>query len=289
MNEDLIYENYKEPLKAIPKSEGYGFYGTVATSIDGNLVQCHICGNMFPSVSHHLRKHQIKAREYKEQFQLAITTALVGEATREKLQNKVYAESKKYIGLPEHLQEYNRKVQSGEIQHRTSGNGWSLERRNKEGLCPDQVLLKITELADKLGHTPSYDEFKLHYKTRYIHSIEYQHGSYLNAVKALKLTSAKELKEPSSEKLLEDLRKFQKVHGRVPTKSDFNRGLLYSRTLYWSRFGSLNNARIEAGLNAVVSMGFGRIKELTPDEYRAYREGKSSSKPKRAKKQDAVV
>lgn len=46
-----------------------------------------------------------------------------------------------------------------------------------------------------------------------------------------------------------------------------------NRGTYIARFGTLNNARIEAGLNAVIPMPFGQIVELTPDQYREYKAG----------------
>lgn len=262
---ELIYDNYKEPLKEIPKTKGYGYYGTIATTADKELIQCHICGNLYKGLSGHIVAHRITVPDYKERFQLAATTALVADSVREAMQKRAITT----LGgkLPEHLVKYNA---AGQPKAK-GGAKWSLEQRNKMGLCPDQVLEKISDLATKLGHTPSMDEFNAEYKGRYVGSIKYQHGSYLEAVKKLGLTSAKELKEPSNEKLLQDLIDFKEKHGRIPMTSDFARGLLRPRAMYFRRFGTLNNARIEAGLNAVIPMGFGQLKEMTPDEYLAYK------------------
>lgn len=268
---DLIYENYKEPLKQIEKDKGYGYYGTIATTKDKLFIQCHICGELFASLGHHLRKHDTTADQYKQQFKLSKTTALVSDNQRKYLQLRVL--NSKYTELPEHLVEYNQKVQSGQIVHRKKDGDsrWSLERRNREGLCPDQLLDVIQKLEEKLGHTPSYVEFRKEHGPKYRKSIEYIYGSYLNAVKKAGLVSAKELKEPSNERLLQDLVDFHQEHGRIPMTSDFTRGLLRPRAMYFRRFGSLNNARTEAGLNAVVAMPFGQLKEITPSEYVAYK------------------
>lgn len=40
----LTFNHYKEPLAEIPKIEGYGYYGAVLGSLDGNGIQCHLCG-----------------------------------------------------------------------------------------------------------------------------------------------------------------------------------------------------------------------------------------------------
>lgn len=149
-----------------------------------------------------------------------------------------------------------------------------LEKRNKLGLCPDQVLEKIRELADKLGHTPSLIEFNTEYKGRYTGSINFQHGSYLNAVAKLGLKSAKEVKEHTSQELLENLVEFFDKYGRIPMTTDFNRGLLgAARGTYIARFGTLNNARIEAGLNAILPLPFGQKVEMSPEQYLEYKAG----------------
>lgn len=288
----LLYENYKEPLKKIEKNKGYGFYGTVALTEDKEYVQCHVCGNLFPNVGGHVRKHKITAEEYKETYGLAATTALIGEPLREKLRAKSINNLPSRDGLPSWLQEYNKKVQSGQIKHpgtKRKEGGLSLQRRNELGLCPDQVLEKIRELADILGHTPSNDEFQAHYEGRYLKSIKFQHGSYLKAVAKLGMKSAKEIKEHTTEQLIQYMQEFHKKYGRIPTTSDINRGLVgATRNTYFHRFGTLNNARIEAGLNAIVSMGFGKVIELSPDEYIAYKAGRNlTSKAEQQRKRRA--
>ena len=275
---DLIYENYKEPLKKIPKTDGYGFYGTVATTSDGEFLQCHVCGNLFMSLSGHVKIHKLNNRSYKEKYGLSVGTVLISDVQRELRQENVFRPGVKKI--TEGLKEYIRKVQAGEIKHpgnraadRKGGN-WSLEKRNKLGYCPDQLLEKIKELATKLGHTPSEEEFKFHYEYHFIGSIRRIHGSYLAAVRKAKLISAKELKEPSNEYLLAQLIAFKNEHGHVPMTSDFKRGLLNHKSLYWSRFGSLNEARVAAGLEAVIPMPFGQLILMQPDEFIAYKAGR---------------
>lgn len=271
----LIYENYKEPLKPLPKQAGYGYYGTLAQTSDREFIQCHICGMLFSNLSLHLRNHKISPTAYKEKFQLMKSSTLASDVVLSKMQMQSVTKKLGNTELPEHLAEYNRKVQSGEIQHAPDfdRNTWSLERRNKEGLCPDQVLEKIKELAVILGHTPSADEFIKHYHHKYYSSILYQHGSYLNAVKKAKLVSAQEIKQPSNERLLSDLVKFHEKYKRIPMKADFQRGILYPRQMYWRRFGSINNARVEAGLSAIMPLPFGQRYEMTPDEYVKYKKG----------------
>jgi hypothetical protein len=279
----LIYENYKEPLKPIEKGKGYGYYGTIAITDDKQYVQCHICGNLYPNVGMHLRKHKIKAADYKERFGLRAMAALMSEPERERHQRAVVGGNHPVVGkgeLPTWLQEYNAKVQRGEIIHpgtKRKEGGMSLQKRNEIGKCPDQVLEKIRELADKLGRAPSYEEFRDHYKYEYLGSIKFQHGSFSAAVHKLGLKTAAEIKSPDSDLLLQRLIDFHDEHGRIPTKSDFERGLVgYPRSMYWRRFGSLNNARVEAGLNAILPMPFGQQLEMTPEAYLEYKAGHNS-------------
>lgn len=272
----LLYENYKEPLKPIEKNKGYGYYGTVALTSDKQYVQCHICGNLYSSLGSHLRKHAITAEKYKEMFQLSMETALISEPVRQKRQ-ELSVKQLGGKGLPKHLQDYNLKVQTGKIKHKPpKRSGISLQKRNELGLCPDQVLDKIKDLQEEMGgKTPSFDEFQARYDGKYLGPIKFQHGSWSNAVRKVAGMTRDEIRRPDNEQLLQDLRDFHEQNGRIPMTSDFNRGMLRPRTLYFARFGTLNNARIEAGLNAVLPMPFGQVVELTPEQYTDYKAGRA--------------
>lgn len=269
----VVYEDYKEPLKKIEKGQGFGFYGTIALSEDRNYVQCHICGNLFQALSAHIPAHKLTVAQYKEDFGLATTTALLGEETRATRQaNAVKRFDEMYDGkIPELLAKYNREGQPG--NKGTKGRKWSLEQRNKLGVCPDQLLEKIKAMEPKLGRLPSSDEFEREYNGRYRGSIAFVFGSWTDAIHKLGEKTMGELKAPDDLSLLQDLADFFKNHGRIPMSSDFSRGLLHSRTTYNQHFGSLNEARVSAGLNAVIPMPFGQIIEVTPEQYREYKNG----------------
>lgn len=274
----LIYADYKEPLKKLLKHQGFGFAGTLAQTSDKEFVQCHICGNLFVALAGHIRKHKLSAKEYRERFGLMASTALCSDTRREALQKTVVTK----LGnteLPSHLIEYNRKMQAGEIKHNPTPKGtWTLERRNKGGVCPEQVLERIKDLADILGKTPSSDEFRDYYRGRYWESILYLHGSWSNAIRKTKLISRNQLRHPDGDQLIATLQEFHKQYGRIPMTSDFARGLLRDKTVYIRVFGSLNNARIEAGLNAILPLPFGQIIEMTPEQYLDYKAGRGVSK-----------
>lgn len=166
--------------------------------------------------------------------------------------------------------------------HGQRRNGMSLEERNKRGLCPDQVLEKIKEASELLGRTVGYEEFKEMHKGRYISSIKYLHGSWSAAVRKAGFMTRDELRHPNREKLIQDLIDFYDMHGRIPMTSDFNRGLLRDKTVYIRVFGTLNNARIEAGMDAVLPMPFGRIKLVPAEDYVNYKTQRQVRREKKA-------
>lgn len=283
----LIYENYKEPLKRIPRDKGYGYYGTLATTADKELLQCHICGKLYGGLNSHVRYHKITVPDYKKRFGLSERTALVADSTRVKFQKNVFLS--KGSKIPAHLEAYNKAGQPNARRGAGTGHKMSLEQRNKRGVCPDQVLEKIKELEIKLGRTPSHDEFRNEYNYRYVGSIKYQFGSWSNAIHSLGKQTMGELRHPDKTKLIEDLLNFQKTNGRIPMTSDFNRGLLRDRGVYIRQFGSLNNARIEAGMDAVIPMPFGKIITLPPAQYLRYKQGLPVEEIKTSGKRKALV
>lgn len=274
----LLYEDYKEPLREAKDALGYGFgyMGTVALTPDRDYVQCHICGNLYANLAGHIIAHKITQSDYKLTYGLEKKTILMGDTMRERRQQLVLAKNSTIANikgsgkLPDHLKKWwEDKAKDPEFKRKTH-TGMSLEMRNKKGLCPDQVLEKILDLKEILGKTPSSDEFSEHFKGRYIASIVYQHGSWVNAVKKLGLMTRDELRHPDSEQLLQDLRDFKETFNRIPMTSNFNRGLLRDKNVYIRQFGKLNNARVEAGMNAVMQVSRTRFKEVTPEDYFKY-------------------
>jgi hypothetical protein len=109
------------------------------------------------------------------------------------------------------------------------------------------------EVATNIGHTPSKAEFINECGTqRYVHLIYKVFGSWKEAI----LMMGMEPKEPAKGgyrkyddcELLEYLRQFAESNKKIPTATDFKRGLLPSFSTYTHRFGSIENARQEAGV-----------------------------------------
>lgn len=65
--EFLTLKHYKEPLISIPKSEGFGYFGAISITMDGNKMQCHICGKLYSNVASHARQaHEVNPKQYRE-------------------------------------------------------------------------------------------------------------------------------------------------------------------------------------------------------------------------------
>lgn len=269
----LIYENYKLPIKEVPKDKGFGYYGVIALTKDRNLMQCHICGQLYASVALHIRKHKINVDDYKDKFQLARGSSLIGEATREKYQQHALSRiANSELHVPAHILKRNADIKSGRIVQPATMKKLSLESRNKRGLCPDQVLDKIKSLSEELGHCPTVTEFKQKYGSRFLTPINFHFGGYNKACRKASLVPRQDILHYTKEQLIEKLVDFKEKFNRIPMTSDFDRGLLASARTYKNHFGTINWARVEAGLGAILPIGHGVYKIMTPDEYIEYKQ-----------------
>lgn len=269
----LIYDNYKLPIKEVPKDKGFGYYGVIALTEDRSLMQCHICGGLYASVALHIRKHKLDADEYRQKFQLAQGSSLIGEATREKYQKRALERiaSTEYQA-PAHILKRNADIKAGLIIQSPAMKRLSLESRNKRGICPDQVLAKIKDLAGELGHCPTVAEFKQKYGSRFLSPINFHFDGYNKACRKASLIPRQDILYYTKEQLLEKLVEFKDKFNRLPMTSDFDRGLLPSARTYKNHFGTLNWARVEARLGAILPIHHGQYKIMTPDEYIEYKQ-----------------
>lgn len=261
-SEDFItLHHYKEPLIKVKNGEGFGYYGALSSSRDGNFVQCHICGKLFKDLGSHVRqKHRMPLSEYREKFQLAYTTSLISESERERRKNgtlewlknmseeeKIKLRNKQRKGFLKYLKERGERIQP-KIQ---------LETRNKRGTCPEQLLEKIREAKEKLGHTPSKHDF-IRYcgSQRYVHLIYKIHGSWKKAIEmcGYKISDKKggSPKRYEDKELLEYLKIFYIENNKIPTITDFRKGLLPDYETYRKRFGSIYKAREMAGVPNII-------------------------------------
>lgn len=254
--DDLVYLEYKEPLKAIEAGKGYGFYGVVAVSKDRNKVQSHLNGKLYPSINtSHVRRFGLKnLEEYKEKFGLAKETVLAGRETRNKLIENYFKRSKK--DAKDRLSRIS-KSKIIETNKKRRGTKISLESHNKRGNCPDQLIQKIRDLKKEIGRTPSKKDFRNKWKGRFLGTIYETFGSWS---KAVELAGFKPLDKEKEEKynrssLITYLQNFYQRFGRTPTKSDSADGYIPSIDTYRKYWKTMNAARIQAGVPIVIRMG----------------------------------
>ena len=249
--DQVVFYNYKEPLT--PIKNGYGYYGTVGYSKNKELVQCHECGLGYRSLSSHIPAHKMTATDYREKYKLAGSTKLIGEATRELLVDVYERQKHKFVA---NLKRVHTKAITGSIEHNKSriGTVISLETRNKRGNCPDQLLDMIRKLKEELGRMPSVKDFQAKYDTKHTGTIYYTFGSWVKACEMAGLKSYKQERAEryNDDKLIEYLQLFYRQHGKTPRSSDMHRGILPSPNVFIRRFGSLNKARMFAGIPIIV-------------------------------------
>lgn len=251
--------HYKEPLIALKKEEGFGYLGALRGTLDGDKIECHICGGLFSELSKHINpKHHISAEEYKERFQLARQTVLISENIRQDRKMRTLVWLSKLT--EEQRTEMRRKAQKRfrkYLETRAENKDWNirLETKNKRGTCPDQILAKITEVKEKLGHTPSLADFIDATGTqRYKHLIFKVYGSWKNALKILNMQpkshpgSKMQKHRYTREELLEYLTLYAQENQKIPTVTDCKRKLIPGFESYKRHFGNLENARQEAGI-----------------------------------------
>lgn len=248
LDNELTLLNYKEPLT--PISKGFGYYGTLTSTIDGGFIQCHICGNLFMNLGAHIRcRHKIGGREYKEKYGLNYGTALISESERARLKH-ITLEYLKTLTLEQKEDLKRRRIEKlKDMVRRRKQPKEQLESKNKKGTCPQQLLQKIIDVKDTLGKTPSKAEFIEHFKSqRYVHLIYKTFGSWKEALHILDMEPKKHSKGKHNshyekEELLEYLRSYAENNKAIPTYTDFKRGLLPSYDTYIRHFGSIENAR----------------------------------------------
>ncbi len=262
--EELIFYNYKEPLKEVEK--GFGYYGVILSNKEGTKIQCHICGKMYQVLNVHARQsHGILAREYKEKYQLANQTSLISESIRQerKLRTLKWLKSM----TPEQWADLRRKTKAGyDKWKRDNGDHTQpllkLETKNKRGTCPDQLLEKIKTVAKELGRSPTKNEFIDYYKSqKYVHIIFKTFGSWVNAKRMAGFDRIKPFdlnkkaggwKRHTKEELIEYMQIFYQENKKPPTTTDCNRRLIPSSCIFKKHFGSMQNARLAAGITDPV-------------------------------------
>lgn len=249
-SENIIYDGYKEPLR--PVEGGFGYYGVVAREKESGKVQCHVCGRFFNHINNsHLRMHGYTSVEYKDHYGISPSTPLCSYESSEK-HLKVYES----IDRPTKDRMQANFKKSSFYRRRKKHPKMSLEVRNRRGTCPDQLLDSVVHYKEALGRLPTAEEFKQHDGGKFSAILD-TFSTWTNAVHMMGLKTHRERKKSrySKDKLLEYLRIFYQRHNRTPRTMDFKRSELPDFNVYSNAFGTINSARMKAGIPLLIKVG----------------------------------
>lgn len=269
---DLIYTNYKEPLTK--NVSGFGYLGTIAETKDGSSIQCYECGKLFVKLATHIKPaHKMTVREYKDKYQISYSTPLASRQARER-QSVVYREN---ISANTHkkavagLAKYRADVKAGKRKHILPKQGSLLERKNKNGTCPDQLIDKLQKLTDANGGHIGYRQLQKDHLA-FLGNLIRTFGTLNKARKMAGLQNkGYDVFRYSEAQLLEAMRDFYGRHKRVPTCTDFkSENNLPNYKAYTSRWGSINRARYFAGLPIIIQVGQSQFVEVSHDKAAEY-------------------
>lgn len=209
--------NYKEPYMRF--SAGFGYLGVLLFDEGTDKIQCHLCGNWFGALAHHLHaEHNISASQYKEKVGLRQTSALISESMRAKLIAS---------GLDKRMQNLRagkKKTQAEKDKISKTRSHISYEDQNQRGTCPEQIIERLKKLYNEIGRTPTSKEVPFYDAMMRIY------GTYKNACEFAGIpyndpSTSSTRNKGKRATVTEDLRKYTKdfieKNKRLPTNGDF--------------------------------------------------------------------
>jgi len=243
---------YKQ--KAPFVSSGASIKGAIEYDPDEDKIRCHECGGWFQNLGPHLKycpKAQgMSGREYKYRHGLKLTSSLVSERLRDIHRRDALARHLRPTVRP-HARPW---------EHRRSFS----ETRNERGTCQAQLLQRMKDLGARLGRTFTMAEMTAA-------GISTRSTFHLFGVKDLRslmalvglVPNGQGFRVPGKSRkphprlyapdlLAEVMVNFYVRHGRVPSWTDYRRGLLPDRRTFIRAFGSIPAAFEAAGLGLVA-------------------------------------
>lgn len=262
---DITTAGYKEPMQKV--EDGFGFYGAVTRTNDGQHIQCHICGYYYANVSAHvIGKHAMNSRQYKETYGLRIGDGLLAPGLRVKMQ-EVYNDHLRKVAvqyLPQAWAAAEEKRKNGDFT--PGGDMWTAQTRNEKGMCRAQTIAKMKRIADQQNGYIEEKQFYEEYGSGQREVIAHWFGSWDGALEATGYTGFKMRRAQQKEQVVEHaigaVADFYESEGRTPQFSDFMARQELPNPRKMSRvFGSLNELRRQSGAPRLIHVGGGRWKE----------------------------
>jgi hypothetical protein len=142
--------------KAPYETSGESLRGAIEYDTSSDRMKCHECGEFFRDLGSHIRKHDIKAPDYKFKHGLKSSTALVSDEKRIMLSNASRARmaAEDASGKMRSLALAKRPTPEELRRGQATRIAGIAERRNVTGGCREQILSKILALSETLGRTP---------------------------------------------------------------------------------------------------------------------------------------
>lgn len=219
--------NYKEPFMPFKyEGEGYGYEGVLLFDGNSDKIQCHLCGDWFHAMGHHLhREHSMRANQYKELVGLRKTTALVSETLRSKMiANGLDKRLQNLRAGGKKSEETKRKIRETNLR-----NSEKREQQNEKGTCPRQLLDRLKKRADELGRCPTTDEVS------FLQTLRKVYGTFTEACRMVGLEPLKEGQTRSNprwiteDKVIAFVKDFWVKNGMFPRHKDCTSSTLFYR------------------------------------------------------------
>lgn len=257
---DTTYAPYKEPM--IKNDTGYGYVGAIVQSTNGSHIQCNECGYFYGNLAGHvLNYHKIAPRDYKIKYGLRVRDGLVSpmykELARERFKDHPITERAAEYALLAKAALAKSRADGMKPYNLDTGGSWIPQLRNERGVCADQLLEKIKQLAADIGRTPNYNDFGRAYGWGAACSVQTLHGSWDKAIIKTGLLHWKAKRrqnvDAQKDKILTQIIEWYKTHHRTPRTVDFDTDDdLPSALLVQHYFKGLNIARKLAGVPILV-------------------------------------
>lgn len=230
--------NWEDKAPFVPS--GKSVLGAVEYDKDSDTLKCHECGKWVEHLGNHVLVHDLTSREYKAKHGINLRSSMISRSASAALSRAARGRGIFFKGI--------RGNRSGSRPRaRGTASQTKFELRNIRGTCRAQLIHRLNKLSEDLGRNPSSRDMK----AAGLGSAEKILGTgWTNELRKLAglepLGRGKHV--ASRAVLLEVLRDFFVLNGRVPTTRDFRTGLLPDIKAYYRYFGCMANAYMEAGL-----------------------------------------
>jgi hypothetical protein len=219
-----------------------------ALELNSGKVKCHECGDWFSALGVHVAAKHDGVRAYTINHGLSVGTALISPRLSEHLSTTGGGAAfrrmwKDPVLRASQIERVKLRMKRDQYQP-PKGSRWSTEERNRRRECRAQLLERLRVIAEDLRRSPRGAELPRAFVAKLVRSF----GSYRKALTAGEMLPAPCHNEYPREVLIEMLRDFYVLNGRLPRDRDWKTGVLPDRKAYYRVFGSLPAAYEASGL-----------------------------------------